>query len=345
MEFGRWDFDIRNSASEINFQRAKWKGYSLKIYFHSAHWGYRGTEVALYDYAHHAEKILGAESVILVSQDKAASNGPLGERFRRRFHVTEYRSWGEAEEILHSEKADLLYTIKNGFFDGVVLSRTKTAVHAIFPESDFHGDRYAYVSPWLSRVMSLGRTPWVPHIVDFSPVARDLRAELAIPKDAVVLGRHGGGDSFDLSFVRGEILRSVQRRKDLWFLFLGTDPFPLPKGLTRIRFLPPTVDPAEKSAFLQACDGMIHARYRGETFGLAVAEFACMGKPVITWTGSPENFHLEALGDGHFRYQDASSLGKIISTFEKGSKPASSLYQEICTPAFAMERFRRHFLE
>jgi glycosyltransferase involved in cell wall biosynthesis len=105
------------------------------------------------------------------------------------------------------------------------------------------------------------------------------------------------------------------------------------------------VDPAEKSAFLQACDGMIHARYRGETFGLAVAEFACMGKPVITWNGSPENFHLEALGDGHFRYQDAASLGKIISTFEKGPKPASSLYQEICTPAFAMERFRRHFLE
>ena len=317
----------------------------MKIFFHSAHWGYRGTEVALYDYAHHAEKILGAKSVILVSQDKAASNGPLGERFRRRFDVMEYRSWGEAEEILQSEKADLLYTIKNGFFDGIVPSGTKTAVHAIFPESDFHGDRYAYVSPWLSRVMSLGRTPWVPHIVDLPPAAKNLRAELAIPKDAVVLGRHGGGDSFDLSFARAEILRAVQRRKDLWFLFLGTEPFALPQGMERIRFLPPTVDPGEKSAFLEACDGMIHARYRGETFGLAVAEFACMGKPVITWDGSPENFHLEALGDGHFRYQDGASLRKIISTFKKSPKSASSLYQEICTPAFAMECFRRHFLE
>jgi glycosyltransferase involved in cell wall biosynthesis len=115
--------------------------------------------------------------------------------------------------------------------------------------------------------------------------------------------------------------------------------------MERIRFLPPTVDPREKSAFLQACDGMIHARYRGETFGLSVAEFACMGKPVITWDGSPENFHLEALGDGHFRYQDAASLRKIISTFEKSFKPASSLYREICTPAFAMECFRRHFFE
>jgi len=317
----------------------------MKIFFHSAHWGYRGTEVALYDYAHHAEKIFGAESVILVSQDKAASKGPLGERFRRRFHVAEYRSWGEAEEILQSEKADLLYTIKNGFFDGVVPSVTKTAVHAIFPESDFHGDRYAYVSPWLSRVMSLGRTPWVPHIVDLSPATRDLRAELAIPKDAVVLGRHGGGDSFDLSFARAEILRAVERRKNLWFLFLGTDPFPLPKDLGRIIFLPATVDPEVKSTFLQACDGMIHARYRGETFGLAVAEFACMGKPVITWSRSPESFHLEALGDGHPRYRDAGELSRILDRFEKPSSQPSSLYQEICMPKFAMERFRRHLLD
>jgi len=317
----------------------------MRIFFHSAHWGYRGTEVALYDYAHHAEKILGAESVILVSQEKAASNGPLGERFRRRFHVTEYRSWGEAEEILQSEKADLLYTIKNGFFDGIVPSGTKTAVHAIFPESDFHGDRYAYVSPWLSRVMSLGRTPWVPHIVDLSPAARDLRSELAIPNDAVVLGRHGGGDSFDLSFARAEILRAVQRRKDLWFLFLGTEPFALPQGMERIRFLPPTVDPGEKSAFLQACDGMIHARSRGETFGLAVAEFACMGKPVITWSRSPESFHLEALGEGHPRYRDAGELSRILGRFEKPSSQSSSLYQEICMPKFAMERFRRHLLD
>jgi glycosyltransferase involved in cell wall biosynthesis len=105
------------------------------------------------------------------------------------------------------------------------------------------------------------------------------------------------------------------------------------------------VDPAEKSAFLQACDGMIHARYRGETFGLAVAEFACMGKPVITWNGSPENFHLEALGDGHLRYQDALSLRRILRKFKKESIMAASRYQEICSPAFAMERFRRYFVE
>jgi glycosyltransferase involved in cell wall biosynthesis len=317
----------------------------VKIFFHSAYWGYRGTEVALYDYAHHAQKILGAESVILVAREKAAGGGPLGDRFRHRFRVLEYGAWGEAEELLAQERADLLYTIKNGFFDGVVSSRTKTAVHAIFPESDFHGDRYAYVSPWLSRLMTLGRAPWVPHIVNPLPAARNLRQALGIPADAVVLGRHGGSDSFDIPFARREILRAVHQRKDLWFLSLGTEPFAIPEGTERIVFLPATVDAGEKSAFLGACDGMIHARERGETFGLAVAEFACLGKPVITCSRSPESFHLEALGEGHPRYRDAADLRRILARFGKPSSPPSSQYEEICTPQFAMERFRRHFLD
>jgi hypothetical protein len=105
------------------------------------------------------------------------------------------------------------------------------------------------------------------------------------------------------------------------------------------------VDPVQKSSFLHACDGMIHARHRGETFGLAVAEFAWLGKPVITWELSPESFHLEALGAGHPRYRDARSLRRILDRFEKPAAPATSLYREICEPGFAMERFRRHFLD
>jgi hypothetical protein len=317
----------------------------MKIVFHSAYWGYRGTEVALYDYAHYAEKLLGAESVILVAREKASQGGAVGERFRRRFRVLEYNTWTEAETLLEQEKTDLLYTIKNGFFDGVAPARTKTAVHAIFPESDFHGDRYAYLSSWLARTMTGRPEPWVPFMVDLPEPDTDLRAALKIPSSALVLGRHGGADSFDIHFAKEEVLRAVAHRQDLWFLFLGTEPFALPPETERIVFLPPTVDPAQKSAFLRACDGMIHARERGETFGLAVAEFAWLGKPVITWEKSHESFHLEALWEGHPRYRDASSLRKIFNRFEKPPGDLPSLYREICEPKFAMERFRRYFLE
>lgn len=111
----------------------------MKIFFHSAYWGYRGTEVALYDYAHHAEKIFGAESIILVSRERAATGGPLGERFRQRFRVVEYESWNSAEKILRNEGVDLLYTIKNGFLTESSLPPPEPPSMPSFPNLIFTG--------------------------------------------------------------------------------------------------------------------------------------------------------------------------------------------------------------
>ena len=43
---------------------------------------------------------------------------------------------------------------------------------------------------------------------------------------------------------------------------------------------------------------MLHAKAVGESFGLAVAEFAFVGVPVLTFLGSPELAHLDLLTDG-----------------------------------------------
>jgi hypothetical protein len=48
----------------------------------------------------------------------------------------------------------------------------------------------------------------------------------------------------------------------------------------QIKFLPGTYDLEEKSAFVNACDAMIHARSGGETFGLAISEFALENKKI-----------------------------------------------------------------
>jgi len=53
---------------------------------------------------------------------------------------------------------------------------------------------------------------------------------------------------------------------------------------------------------------MLHGRMRGETFGLSCLEFAMLGKPVLTYGGSPERAHLEILGDSAVPYQNAKEL-------------------------------------
>ena len=236
----------------------------------------------------------------------------MAQRMRKIAPFRFYRNPDEREGILQEERTDFFYCIKNGFNDGVFSRRIPTGIHAIFRESEFHGNIYAYVSPWLSDVMSYGKVPWVPHMVRLADEAGCLRTEVGIPKDAVVFGRHGGDDSFDIPWVQRLVVETAKERSDIWFLFLNTRIFPGAEGVPNIRFLPATTDPLQKRRFLNTCDAVLHGRMRGETFGLSCLEFAMLGKPVLTYGGSPEVAHLEILGDSAVRYESGKELKELL---------------------------------
>ena len=172
------------------------------------------------DYALGNQEILGNESLLLLPWQEGAEQHSVTQRMKGIAPLRFYRSAEEREGILQEEQADLFYCIKNGFNDGVCSKKVTTGIHAIFRESEFHGDVYAYVSPWLSEVMAYGQAPWVPHMVRLADEAGCLRtegggrrtdgggrrtdgggrrtedgdpwADIAVPKDAFVFGRHGG---------------------------------------------------------------------------------------------------------------------------------------------------------
>ena len=110
----------------------------------------------------------------------------------------------------------------------------------------------------------------------------------------MVFGRHGGDSTFDLEFVHSAIRRALEERSDIWFLFLNTDRF---LEHQRIVHLQAFTDRADIRRFVNSCDYMLHAKAVGESFGLAVAEFAFVGVPVLTFLGSPELAHLDLLTD------------------------------------------------
>ena len=80
-----------------------------------------------------------------------------------------------------------------------------------------------------------------------------------------------------------------------------------------VLFLEGNYDLYEKSAFVNACDAMIHARSGGETFGLAVAEFAQANKPVITYSLSGERCHLDILGERAILYSNEDEVYDILN--------------------------------
>jgi glycosyltransferase involved in cell wall biosynthesis len=289
----------------------------------------RGTGNAVFDYAHYNETLLGNISKIYSfpngSHDRASVN-----RYQRRF--------GPIYDINDkSLDIDVLYHIKSGHDDGFRPNGgIPYLVHSVF-ENHPHGDRYATVSKWMAERFSL---PYVPHIIGLPDSMDDLRRDIGIPYNAIVFGRHGGPDTFDIDFAWRAIKKITNEREDIWFLFMNTNRPDIELN-EHVVFVSPTTNAHQKRAFINSCDAMIHARSRGETFGISVGEFAFCGKPVITYLESPEKAHLQELGEQGLYYSDERMLYLIFDTFIPTVKPLLYDYP----PEKVMAKFKEVFLD
>jgi hypothetical protein len=90
---------------------------------------------------------------------------------------------------------------------------------------------------------------------------------------------------------------------------------------------------------------MIHARSDGETFGLAIAEFSTLNKPIITCKSKIDNCHLELLGENAIIYDSTESLFNILINVSEivNSKTDWNSYKNY-TPYNVMKIFKDVFL-
>lgn len=319
----------------------------MKILFHENELNYRGTSIAMYDYADFNEKLLGNESFIAYDKN-CKTNHPLGiKKFKNRFNILAYEHFDEVEDFIRKNGIDFFYAIKNGDNDGIVSKEAKTGVHAVFKHYEPHGDVYAYVSEWLSNEMTGGTAPFVPHMVNFeNPTIENLRQELNIPKQAKVFGYYGGAQSFNIGFVQKEVEKIARKYKDLYFIFMGVDSFISKKWwkshIKNIIFLPANSDVIYKQKFINTCNALLHARERGETFGITVAEFALMGKPIIACANVPEKAHITELKENAYYYENEKQLKEILLDSDL-SKNAKENYEKFL-PKPVMEKFNEVFL-
>jgi hypothetical protein len=317
--------------------------------FHTKQLSERGTEVALFDYADAAQTMLGHEVRVYVPADASVILPGVARRFASMFELTLYRSTSEIS-------CDALYVIKRGRRSSVQ-NRVPELNHAFYEVDEPHGHRFAAISEWLARrgantvrlprgrrlrLPRIRSVPFVPHIVHPPTTDDDMRRDLDIPDDAVVFGRHGAADAFSLEFVKRAVLRTVESRCDVWFVFLNTDPF---AEHDRIVHVPRVDDREDISRFVNSCDYMIHAVANGENFGLAVAEFAVAGVPVLTYLGSPSLAHLDLLGPGlRMGYASYGEVLAAFSTLGRRTSPVPSDLASRFSPDAVMRRFSAVFL-
>jgi hypothetical protein len=316
--------------------------------FHSKQLTERGTEVAMFDYALGAKALLGHDVRVFIPRARTVIP-EVKRRFEEHFDVVLYDS---PDEI----SCDALVVMKRGR-PGKVTKTIPELNHAFADVNEPHGHRFAALSDWLARtaqhelrlprgrvlrVPKLRKPDVIPYIVTLPEVEEDMRAELGIPDDAVVFGRHGGVGTFGVEFVRNAIRAVVAERRDAWFVLVNVERF---VDNDRVLHVPLLVDRADIRRFVNTCDYMLHAHATGETFGLAPAEFGYVGVPVLTYLDSPRLAHVDFLRDGLLLgYRSHDELVRYLTTLERRTAPVPNDIRELFSPERVMATFDEVFL-
>ncbi|MBK6636212.1 MAG: FkbM family methyltransferase [Rhodocyclaceae bacterium] len=321
----------------------------LRIGIHSEQFDGRGTGKVPLDYGTAMADILGHEPIFITTKHQANEGLPA---IQKRFKTILYESSqpeavrSNLATIAAKEKLDFLYMVKSGQNDGKTPDNCPTGVHCVFLMNEPHGTIYAGVSEFLAR--RFGQSLYVPHIIKNFPPTENWRKKFNIPDHALVVGRCGGSMTFNVDFVKQVVKLALEKRPDLYFLFLSTDQF---FQHERAIFLPWVETEQEKFNFIHACDIMLHARHGGETFGLAVGEFSVANKPVLTWSGlgdphSHDKAHIEILGSKAMIYNNPQDLWTYLMGITKDHLRDRSwdMYSERFSSESVIKQFNNVFL-
>ena len=335
----------------------------VKIAFYSGILNERGTTVAVYDYANYNETILNNESTIITHSIKDSDinnynyhNEKVLKLFSDRFKLILINKVEDLQN--YAADFDIIYRISYGGFKEFLPNNVKNIIHCVFDMSTPYGDIYAGVSETLAK--RFNKKLFVPHMIGLQPSTDksvNLRKHLNIPDDAIVFGRYGGNDTFNLKFACYTIYFFAQLNPHVYFLFLDTpteidSSYP---SLPNILYLNEVITTAEeKNRFINTCDAYLECGTLGHSFGLSIGEFSVNNKPIIAYTGQDKytyhtwwnNSHIDILGNKGIYFNNENELYNILKTFNPKDYVNKDLnsYKEY-TPEKVMKIFKQVFID
>jgi hypothetical protein len=317
----------------------------MKVLFQIGVLCYRGGTVAVEDYARYNQSILGNESVIcypVVANATAADphKPEVVEAMSKEFRLIPYNTLSDIEKIIEDEKIDVLYNGEEYF-----PVNTPKIRHEPWQLDTYQpGLRYAYISEWLATVMNqrLGTNhAYVPHVINLPQPTGDYREFLAVKPNQTVIGRIGGLEEFNLPFVQQAIYNIVSQRDDFVFVFISTNEW---IQHPNVKFVKEIHNRQQKSNFINTCDGMIHARAMGESFGIAIAEFLSLGKPTLAWEGGHDQNHTLMLKDSGLLYNPSNVEQKMLNIRDYATSEDWTQRTVEFKPEAVMTKFKEVFL-
>lgn len=315
----------------------------VKIAFNLKNIDVRGTATAGYDYAISLKEYYNINSIILASKNDNHDEIAII-KFKKRFELFFYETYDDINKIVKDNLCDILYTIKYGKNDNNKCCIPEV-IHCVFDMSEPHGNIYVGVSKYVSN--KYGYNLFVPHMISLKPSKTNdnMRKMLNIPDNAIVFGRHGGMDTFNINFVMENIIKIVNEYKNIFFVFVNTFNF---YNHNQIIFLDKIIDDDIKNKYISTLDAYIEAGTLGHSFGIACGEASINNKPIILYD-SPNLWnraHIDIIGDKGLYFTDSESFYKIITEFD----PKNYIHKDLnayidYTPKKIIKIFKETFID
>lgn len=141
----------------------------------------------------------------------------------------------------------------------------------------------------------------VVHIPAFKHTNENLRKELSIEDNAIILGFHQRNDDNIFSKIPLNVFKDIFC-ENLYFILLGGSSKYREQAkklnLKNIIFLQHNSDEKYISKFLNTLDIYTHGRFDGETFGTCIAEAMMHSLPCVSHFSNIANGHIETIKDG-----------------------------------------------
>jgi hypothetical protein len=289
----------------------------FKICFFTPAIDVRGSCTALYDYAVSIKEYYNIDGIIITYPLEKQNYDDIAlKKFSQRFPIFFCEDTQQIDEILTKENCDMLYCIKYGKNDGIISNRFLTAIHCVFDMSEPHGDIYAGVSEYVAK--KYNKELFVPHMTSLQPskTKENMRKILGIPEEALVFGRHGGYDTFNLGFAQEVISHVVRERDDIYFVFVNTPQF---DNHEHIFFLDKIIDNDSKNKFINTCDAHLECGTLGHSYGLSCSEVSINNLPMILYDSPTlwNRSHIDILNDKAKYFHNDGELHHILTTFNK----------------------------
>ena len=147
--------------------------------------------------------------------------------------------------------------------------------------------------------------------------------------------------SWNIPFVNDCICKALEVRDDIYFVFVQTEKFTDHPSVIHMN---PFTDLHTKRKFINTSDAFLHARFEGESFGMACAEYSICNKPIITFGGSRERNHIFTLKDKGIYYNNPNELFETLCSFKANPLTDYNAYADFA-PEKVIEKFKQVFLD